>query len=66
MEVQKIDKTKCKTCKYRTHMSGAGDESGMGNLACGYILDKHERRGCPVGAKCTKYEKGNSVRFKAY
>ena len=51
---------------YRTHMSGTGDDSGMGNLACGYILNKHERRGCPVGAECTKYEKGNSVRFKAY
>lgn len=51
---------RCKKCKYHTYLS-----SGSNFLACGYILDKLQRRGCPAGDECDKYEEGRPrERFK--
>ena len=40
----------CRSCKYHGVVSG--------DLSCDYILVMHERRGCPAGPGCTRYERG--------
>ena len=64
MAVQEIAKctARCKTCKHHTNVTGVF--KGEGNIACAYILDTFERRGCPAGDKCDKYESGRVSRFK--
>lgn len=66
MEVQKIATCtkRCRSCKYHLHISGGGQAGAGYNVGCGYILDKLERRGCPAGDECTKYEKGSPKRFQ--
>lgn len=65
MAVQKIAKctARCKTCKHHTNVTGLIKDEG--NLACVYILDTFQRRGCPAGDECTKYESGKVKRFRA-
>lgn len=65
MGVQKIAKctARCKTCKHHTNVTGL--IKGEGNLACVYILDTFQRRGCPAGDDCNKYESGKAKRFRA-
>ena len=40
----------CRSCKY--HGVASGD------ITCDYILIMKERRGCPCGPGCTRYEEG--------
>lgn len=40
----------CRSCKY--HGVASGD------LTCDYIIIMEERRGCPCGPGCTRYEEG--------
>lgn len=51
---------RCKACKHHTTVTGI--IHGEGNLACAYIIDTNESRGCPAGDECTKFEKGKTVR----
>lgn len=65
MAVQKIAKctARCKRCTHHTNVTGLID--GEGNLACAYILDTHQRRGCPAGDECDKFVEGKTAkRFK--
>ena len=55
---------RCLKCKHHTNVTGM--IQGEGNIACAYIIDKHQRRGCPAGDKCDKYDEGKTVRrFKS-
>lgn len=51
---------RCKSCQHRTNVTGM--IHGEGNIACAYIIDTHQRRGCPAGDKCDKYAQGKTVR----
>lgn len=47
-------KSRCKGCMHSSLVSGR--EKTEKELACLYILDESEPRGCPAGDKCTKFE----------
>ena len=40
---------RCEKCKYK-------GEVFFGELCCDYILIKSEKRGCPAGDECDKFE----------
>lgn len=44
------DTQPCRSCKYHGVASG--------ELTCDYIIIMEERRGCPCGPGCIRYEKG--------
>lgn len=44
--------SKCKECYYSSEI-GVKDER---ELACMYIVDECEPRGCPAGDECTKFK----------
>jgi len=65
MAVQKISRCteRCKKCKHHTNVTSL--IKGDGVIACAYILDRLERRGCPAGDECTKFNEGATTkRFK--
>ena len=45
----------CLTCKYVGYGTGGGHDYLPGRT-CDYILHKMQKRGCPVGEQCDKYE----------
>lgn len=53
-------KSRCKGCMHSSLVSGR--EKTEKELACLYILDESEPRGCPAGDNCTKFEGKNSQR----
>ena len=46
-----INEKHCRSCKYHGWL-------GNHAITCDYILIRKERRGCPVGPSCTRYERG--------
>lgn len=60
-KVHECDK-RCFTCKY---ISGTKDIRGgiikYDRMSCDYIGFTGHARGCPAGALCTKYEKGDGI-----
>lgn len=52
---------RCKKCAYSSILSG-GDS--FREIACLYILDELEPRGCPAGDQCTKFKPGNRIRHR--
>lgn len=46
--------SKCKHCKHASVISGR--EKTTVQLACLYVLDTGELRGCPAGDECDKFE----------
>lgn len=62
MAVQKVSlcTPRCKSCIHHTNVTGL--ILGEGNIACAYIIDTHQRRGCPAGDKCDKFVEGKAVR----
>ena len=54
------DKTLCRTCVYRTSITGFGHKE----IACFYIVVKGKERGCPIDRNCKRYVKGNPPKGK--
>lgn len=50
-----INDKHCRSCKYHGWL-------GNHALTCDYILIKKQRRGCPTGPGCIRYEKGERKR----
>lgn len=48
---------KCRSCKHRINFA---DE-----FVCWYLMDTGEPRGCPIGKKCTRYERGKPAHRKS-
>ena len=47
-----VDRRKCRSCKYRSHINAT--------VVCNYILIEKKRRGCYTNP-CDKYEKGDQI-----
>lgn len=52
--MKELKDTKCKDCCHSSYLGGIGTKI----LACLYIIDTGEPRGCVAGETCDKYEKG--------
>lgn len=49
---------RCLSCIYRNDFAKS---QGLTTLFCDYIGVTGHSRGCPAGAKCTKYEPGDQI-----
>lgn len=50
---------RCRKCKYAYGMG-----MSEGYIICDYLLTTKERRGCPAGDECTRFEKGKKARVR--
>lgn len=52
--------SRCRSCKHSAMMTGRDHTAP--ELACLYILDEGEPRGCPAGDDCDKYKAKRRMR----
>ena len=50
---------RCKNCRYK-------GEVLFGELCCDYILITGEKRGCPAGDECDKFEEKEQMKYRIF